>query len=92
LYTDSLKILEGVKFNLRQRIQGLSSGSYSSYTTGSPFQNYLTDGNDYKGEMQIKKLDPENQIVSGTFWFDAVNANGQKVEIREGRFDVRFTL
>ena len=29
-------------------------------------------------------------IQSGTFWFDAVNEKGKKVEIREGRFDMHF--
>jgi len=36
-------------------------------------------------------LDVENNIVSGTFWFDAVNDPREIVEVREGRFDMRFT-
>jgi len=45
----------------------------------------------YSGELHIKKLDIENQIVSGTFWFDVENPfTGETVEIREGRFDTRF--
>ncbi|MBW7840687.1 MAG: hypothetical protein H3C36_13855, partial [Chitinophagaceae bacterium] len=54
-------------------------------------EQFNTEGGTYSGELWIKKLDPVNQIVSGTFWFDAVTANGQKVEVREGRFDVRYT-
>jgi hypothetical protein len=27
-------------------------------------------------------------ILSGTFWFDAVNDIDEKVEIRDGRFDL----
>jgi hypothetical protein len=42
------------------------------------------------GELRITKLDPSNSIISGTFWFDAVNAAGEKVEIRQGRFDWRY--
>ncbi len=41
--------------------------------------------------MSITKLDFENHIVSGTFWFDAINEDGKLVEIREGRFDMNFT-
>ena len=37
------------------------------------------------------RLDEVKQIVSGTFWFDAVNDKGEKVEVREGRFDMIFT-
>ena len=29
-------------------------------------------------------------FVSTTFWFDAVNAQGEIVEIREGRFDMKY--
>lgn len=34
--------------------------------------------------------DTINQIVSGIFWFDAVNEAGEIVQVREGRFDVNF--
>jgi len=46
------------------------------------------------GEVQYLRLDIDNRILSGTFWFDAYNLqNGlpnKKVEIREGRFDIKF--
>jgi hypothetical protein len=48
---------------------------------------------EYSGEMTITKLDIENQIVSGTFWFDVENPfTGETIEIREGRFDTNFGL
>jgi hypothetical protein len=40
------------------------------------------------GELIITKLDTINMILSGTFWFDAVNDIDEKVEIRDGRFDL----
>jgi hypothetical protein len=44
------------------------------------------------GELAITKLDFENNIVSGTFWFDLENPyTGELVQIREGRFDTLFT-
>lgn len=43
------------------------------------------------GELTITKLDFTNNIVSGTFWFDAVNSLGEVKKIREGRFDAQFT-
>lgn len=42
------------------------------------------------GELKITHLDLQNSIISGTFWFDAVNANGETVEIRQGRFDWNY--
>lgn len=56
---------------------------------GVPDENYNTSQN-YIGELHITKLDKEKNIISGTFWFDAVNEQGKKVEIREGRFDMKF--
>jgi len=52
-------------------------------------QSYETN-EDHTGELHITKLDKEKNIISGTFWFDAVNEQGKKVEIREGRFDMVF--
>lgn len=44
------------------------------------------------GELTITKLDFENHIVSGTFWFDIENPyTGELVQIRDGRFDTLFT-
>lgn len=42
------------------------------------------------GELKITHLDVSKSIISGTFWFDAVNSKGEKVEIREGRFDWNY--
>jgi len=42
------------------------------------------------GELHIARFDRILGIVSGTFWFDAVNMEGEKVEIREGRFDMKY--
>jgi hypothetical protein len=35
-------------------------------------------------------LDLANSIISGTFWFDAINTAGETVEIRQGRFDWNY--
>jgi hypothetical protein len=42
------------------------------------------------GELTITRFDPVSQIISGSFWFDAINDKGEKVEVREGRFDMHF--
>ena len=31
-----------------------------------------------------------SRTLSGRFWFDATNSAGEKVEIREGRFDILY--
>ena len=46
----------------------------------------------YTGEMTITKFDLTTEIVSGTFWFDVQNPwTGEKIEVREGRFDTHFS-
>lgn len=65
----------------------------------SAFATYLdfAQNSDYKttelvlGELKITKLDQVNAIISGTFWFDAINSAGEKVEVREGRFDMQYS-
>ena len=62
--------------------------------TGGYYGEVLFFGNDTPtttaadaGSMTITKLDPENNIVSGTFSFDIMNPQGELIEIRSGRFD-----
>jgi hypothetical protein len=76
---------------LRNRnVQGEGYGLYSiSELQG--LTNYITNTSD-SGEVIIKKLDSINRIVSGTFWFDAINPSGEKVQIRSGRFDMKYSL
>ena len=50
-----------------------------------------TDGTTYTGELTITKLDDINHIVSGTFWFDIVDFQGNSHQIRDGRFDMQYT-
>lgn len=42
------------------------------------------------GELTITRVDTSNSIISGTFWFDAINEQGEIVEIRDGRFDYEY--
>jgi Family of unknown function (DUF6252) len=78
----------------------------SNYVLNKPDNTILGSGGEYResqlnqyntnkattGELKITKLDPTNSIISGTFWFDAVNSAGEVVQIREGRFDWRYKL
>ncbi|MDR2206326.1 MAG: hypothetical protein LBE36_09275 [Flavobacteriaceae bacterium] len=64
---------------------------YASASFGSTIYGYqYNTTNIHTGELKITHLDTTNYIISGTFWFDAVNSNGEKVEVREGRFDLHY--
>lgn len=64
-------------------------GEYTIYSNTTN-DNKFTTTNTYIGELKITKLNVKQRIISGTFWYDAVNTDGAKVEIREGRFDMRY--
>ena len=42
------------------------------------------------GEFKVAKLNIQQRIISGTFWYDAINTSGEKVEVRGGRFDMHY--
>ena len=63
-------------------------GSGGTYATN--VSNYFYTNEKVTRELKITKFDLKVGIISGTFWFDAVNDKGEKVEIREGRFDWGF--
>jgi hypothetical protein len=91
LFTDSLPIHEGDKLVLVNREKQKPYGLYLG--TGSSISDWKYETSIiYNGELWIKKLDSVNQIVAGTFWFNAVNEKGDTVKITDGRFDVHYTL
>jgi len=90
LFMENIEIEEGKKYSLAQSKSKFEPQAMGQYLTLDPtIATFLTD-TFYVGELWVKKFDLEKNIVSGTFWFDAVNEQGQKVQVREGRFDVLF--
>lgn len=50
---------------------------------------YLTN-RECTGKVNVIKADTLNNIISGTFYFTAINKNtGEKVKITDGRFDIK---
>jgi len=87
---DSVKVTTGT-FGLTSLSAGKFRGGYSymDLTIIRPIQYETNEIN--KGEVTITKFDTINQIVSGTFWFDAIDSTtGKIVQIREGRFDLPY--
>jgi hypothetical protein len=86
---DSLKLEEGKSYPLQEVAEGFSTGNYRHYTNTSLDDFYTYSP--YSGELMLKKFDAINQIAAGTFWFNAVDTNGDTVHITDGRFDMQFT-
>lgn len=52
--------------------------------------NYSTNTT-YVGELNLLRLDSVKRIVSGTFYFDAIDPYTKRVvKIRDGRFDIKY--
>lgn len=84
LKTEKKQIYEGETYQLLELADG------NAYGVLSKNGYYYTSQTD-TGQLTITKLDFENNIVSGTFWYDVKDQNGMVHQIREGRFDMQFT-
>ena len=56
----------------------------------NPDPNHYSTTSAITGELKITYHNYNQAILSGTFWFDAINSNGEIVHVREGRFDMHY--
>ena len=84
------ELIEGESYQLKTVEEGSKFGEYSIDSVAPPNPNYYSTTNIVTGELRITHHDFQNAIISGTFWYDAINSNGQRIEIREGRFDMQY--
>jgi hypothetical protein len=89
LHTDSLLLEEGKTYSLASG-KGEVTGIYNRYTFSSSDDLYNTDGIAHTGQLHVTRFDRDARIISGTFWYDAVNSEGVVVKIRDGRFDFKY--
>jgi hypothetical protein len=77
---------------------GLRTNSTTNYNSNFGeyiITNNINAGKEYRtnnsnvGEIKITKLNNQLRIISGTFWYDAFLA-GEKIEVRDGRFDMHY--
>ena len=88
ILTDSLQVFQNQTYLLNN----------TPHIRGTAWAVYKNMGKEYysrenlSGEFKITKLDSINKIISGTFWFDAIDTlSNTTVQIREGRFDLQYT-
>lgn len=85
LGTNTKQIFQGDTYQLLEYLPSNASASYIYGLIENSTNNINT------GELTITKLDEINHIVSGTFWFDILDSQGNLHQIREGRFDFQYT-
>lgn len=91
--TDSLPVVEGQTIALQTpdtKGSAWAEVSLSPYTDNSITYDKYTTTASVRGELVVSKLDSIRRVVSGTFWFDAIDRNGTKVQVRDGRFDMQY--
>lgn len=84
LGTNNLEISEDFSYKLTENNEGNAYGIYSFFQV-----NYTSES--HTGQITITKLDTENQIVSGTFFYDILDSQGNVRTISDGRFDMKYT-
>jgi len=81
--TDSLLLVEGNTYQLKKE-KGFAKGQYG-------FNLFLYQiSTEDTGELVLTKHNQTQRIISGRFSFSATSNNGEKVNVTEGRFDVRY--
>jgi len=88
--TDSLAIAEGETLAFKTFVEGNAQASYTLFYNSGGQNDYETNAK-VSGQLMITKLDTMKQIVSGTFYFNALNSTGDTVKITNGRFDMPYT-
>lgn len=89
ILSDSIILEQGKTYNLQETNRGTVRGNYRHWNNNS-LDDFLTFSPS-SGQLKVNKFDEVNQIASGTFWFNAVNSNGDTVHVTNGRFDMQFT-
>jgi hypothetical protein len=80
--------LEEGNIYVLKELNKISTSAY--YLLDAGFVDAFETTDEITGELKITHLDEIKNIISGTFWFDAINNEGEIVKVREGRFDVRY--
>lgn len=83
------KLVVGEVYELNEVDSNSKYGEYSTQDFPSREKRYQTNLNS-TGELKITFHDFDNAIISGIFWFDAINDDGEVIKVREGRFDGKY--
>jgi hypothetical protein len=86
--SENIELKSGMMIPLGLNANGNASATY--YDDKAQGTDEFITNTISKGELEVTKLDLTSQIVSGKFWFNAINDQGKVVKITDGRFDLNF--
>ncbi|WP_462267171.1 Riean_0653 family protein [Mucilaginibacter sp.] len=79
----------GVKLPLGRSGVTNAWATYAFSTIASPgIIRYASIISPLTGELVISNYDATTRVLTGTFWFDAVDEAGNKYEVRDGKFAI----
>jgi hypothetical protein len=85
--TDSLLLIEGMTYQFKTTIGSPNAFYRENIPNGvNVYQKLDVD----IGNLSVKKHDPIQRILAGNFSFIGTDGNGIKINITEGRFDIRY--
>ena len=80
--TDSLLVVQGQTYPFKNA-KGFPR---TFYDNGKLYPKLDSDS----GELKITKFDPTTHILSGIFFFVGTNSSGTKINVTDGRFDIKY--
>lgn len=94
LYHGTEALEEGITYDFQPQNPNVIVGRYSTLNNHPNNPNYSADytTTENSGKLTIMKLDTINNIISGTFRFDALDYFGNSSKIKNGRFDLIYEL
>jgi hypothetical protein len=88
----NLQVGSTYRLTVEDYISG-QDGNWASHKKDSepaPSANHYGTNDTNYGELTITHHDYDHATISGTFWFDAVNSEGEVVHVTDGRFDCEY--
>jgi len=84
------RLVVGETYQLKEYCANSKFGTYIIYDDQNLSEIQYKTTSTITGELKITYHNFDEAILSGTFWFDAINSDGKIVKIREGRFDMQY--
>ncbi|SFE25798.1 DUF6252 family protein [Flavobacterium xueshanense] len=88
IISNNQSLVVGQTYILKEYGANSQFGEYNIYQNIGDLRYKTTST--ITGELKITNHNFNKAIPSGTFWFDAINSEGGKIQVRDGRFDREY--
>ena len=88
IISNNQSLVVGQTYILKEYGANSQFGEYNIYQNIGDLRYKTTST--ITGELKITNHNFNKAIPSGTFWFDAINSEWGKIQVRDGRFDREY--